>query len=500
MRHPGLILILIALLLGPSPQSASALVGGRELAADELSPSAVLIARNGRWGTCGGALVGTRLVMTAAHCVVDGRTGRPLPQGKVSVSAPTMRFDVFAPLPNLVAVERIIVSYASAPARYGNDLALLKLAAPVPGGVPGQVGRPKLRAGAPLSLVAWGPTNQTSLGTRSRFDDAGRARAARFPTRPARACTRVRAYRKVFEKATMVCAGRPARHHDTCPGDSGSPALYRGTIVAVVSFSLDTSCSGRRPPGPVILARPDAEFLALLRKEGARVEEPARPTPPVPARPTPLQPPVVASPGTTRCTETSTSTDSSASSSSAGGSSSSSSSSSSSTVTCESTSTTPAATETAAPRAATVSLLGRSPADGGPYRSDPFTFPDELVPWRLNIENTTGVQHDSIRAAVELDPRTGFGYDRANIERTRANGSSDPTTSVPTSDLTSGVGLPPLAPGDRLQVSFLVSVPQSTTCRDTPAGSRVAIPVHANVTLRHGPQPASGTLRVQCPY
>ncbi len=201
---------------------------------------------------CGGTVVGPRTVVTAAHCVVDAKTG--------AVSAPTL-LRVLAGTGHLrsggepkygsevrdVAVSTVGVhgSYSAATIDYdaavltvGSDLFTGSATATIaPLALPSSGGRPA--DGALVAVSGWGDTtsqDQThSLIPNYPVD----LRGVETHVVSQRACNR--AYGGQITDR-MICAGEPLGGKDSCSGDSGGPlsATIAGTRVlsGIVSFGI----------------------------------------------------------------------------------------------------------------------------------------------------------------------------------------------------------------------------------------------------------------------
>jgi len=228
-----------AALLALAP-SSSAVIGGRPAADGEAPWMVALIDPESRRRPvagqfCGGALIGPRTVITAAHCLVFGP--RPL-LTRTRVLPDRSRRGT-----ELLEVAERVVHPAYRPQfdeenELGdpNDLALLRLEERQPGPYLRVVSRGDAAAwgpGAPLRVFGWGNRSRTGPnlprqlheGQIERFSDA--------------ACDD--RYGRGFDAETMFCAGTRDGSVDTCSGDSGGPVVARDPVgrdllVGIVSF------------------------------------------------------------------------------------------------------------------------------------------------------------------------------------------------------------------------------------------------------------------------
>jgi len=163
---------------------------------------------------CGGVLVHPRIVVTAAHCVVDSKPA----DWRVLLG----RHDLLASGGEAIPVldVRIHPGHVSGPPMISNDVALLILARPAQA-EPAQLLPTDLALyeGNHATVMGWGQTAVS--GPLSRI-----LRAANVPLRGIGNCQAdYGSYAWKVDAGSMICAGFPEGGNNTCSGDSGGPLM-----------------------------------------------------------------------------------------------------------------------------------------------------------------------------------------------------------------------------------------------------------------------------------
>jgi trypsin len=185
-------------------------------------------------GACGGVLVRSSAVVTAAHCVDDVTAGAVrVFSGVTNQSSMT----------TWTTVNRIILHPGWNPSTNRNDIAILTLASPAVG-IPIDLLRASGPAmGASASISGWGTT---SFG--GSMTDALHRASVQILSRPNGVCG---SYGTDYHHASMICAGMPNGGVDTCQGDSGGPLVVgSGASVRLVGItSFGRGCGNAAYPG-----------------------------------------------------------------------------------------------------------------------------------------------------------------------------------------------------------------------------------------------------------
>lgn len=262
----GLLIAVVALPLAtPGHATGRPRVIGGHPARTADSPWVAALASRALFGSersgqfCGGAVIGPRSVVTAAHCLSHEVLGTDREQVR-DLRVITGRGDLDARWEGReTPVAGIWVNPAYDPRTHTGDVAVLTLTEPLPPGSAIPMAGQKDRAYAPRSratVYGWGDTRGDGTYARS-------LRAADVRISPSEECARVYSggSRGTYQAATMLCAAVRGGGRDACQGDSGGPLVSGGRLVGLVSWG--TGCG--EPGRPGVYTRISA-VIDLLRE------------------------------------------------------------------------------------------------------------------------------------------------------------------------------------------------------------------------------------------
>lgn len=210
-----------ALALGAVAQPAMAVVGGSTSRDVNGARASTLRVETSRGELCSGAAVAPELVLTAAHCLMGG--------GSVSVVSLDTRFRARRHAVIAVLPHPSFVPGTTPRTQPGADLALLRLAAPLPRDMAPLALGGGLWQGETVTMAGFGLSAENRKGTARRLRETRLVNAGNYTTQ------------NTVKVAVDVEARGETPGAGACRGDSGGPVLrgpaHSRDLVGIVSWS-----------------------------------------------------------------------------------------------------------------------------------------------------------------------------------------------------------------------------------------------------------------------
>ncbi|MGH4032467.1 S1 family peptidase [Actinomycetota bacterium Odt1-20B] len=231
--------------------AAHAIIGGTA-APNDAYPFMTALLEKGR-GTpqdrqfCGASLVRPDVVMTAAHCLVDEETGRPVsPKTLQAAVGRTVLSSTGQGATRNVAKGGVVVHPRYLKGQEAYDIGFVQLSKPVRGvapvTLPTQGTDALIRPGQKATVTGWGNTDSALPHTPDRL------RQVRVPVLSHAEC---KVSYKEYDAKVNFCAGVEGK--DSCQGDSGGPAFRkvpgREAPIQTGVVSYGDGCGEQGAPG-----------------------------------------------------------------------------------------------------------------------------------------------------------------------------------------------------------------------------------------------------------
>lgn len=231
-------------LLVSSASQTQAVVGGAPTTIEQ-APWQALVIVDPENRLCGGSILDSQWIVTVAHCV----SGYGPSQIDVHVGVSTLAERSST---NQIQLAEVIIHPSWDAANFRNDIALLRLFAPVTFDM--QTGPIALPVG--IDAAAWPPTNTPATisgwgATEFGGTPSNQLRSAQIQVLGGPADALCGRYGENFDAAVEICAGVPGGGVDSCQGDSGSPLVIDVAGVPVLGglTSVGFECGRADFPG-----------------------------------------------------------------------------------------------------------------------------------------------------------------------------------------------------------------------------------------------------------
>uniref|UniRef100_A0A1I8Q3Z7 Peptidase S1 domain-containing protein n=1 Tax=Stomoxys calcitrans TaxID=35570 RepID=A0A1I8Q3Z7_STOCA len=183
---------------------------------------------------CGGSIISSRYVVTAAHCVILGTPPKRVPASSLTIRAGSRFINTGGQIMGVSEI-KVHPSYKN----FENDIALLKLSNPLSFNArikPIALANNNPPAGSSIVISGWGRSSTQGPVPQN----------LQYVT--LKAISRTDCKKRLFGlPKNVICLAHPFGK-GACFGDSGGPAIYKNQLVGVCDFVVN-GCGSSNPDG-----------------------------------------------------------------------------------------------------------------------------------------------------------------------------------------------------------------------------------------------------------